>query len=42
MLEQEQLVYNCLSKSGLSLVWELAEEYSLLRGWEHSLVLQQQ
>ena len=42
MLEQEQLVYNCLSKLGLSLAWELAEEYSLLRAWEHSHVLQHQ
>ena len=43
MLEQEQLVYNCQSKLGLSLAWELAEGYmhNLLIAWEHSHVLQQ-
>ena len=42
MLEQEQFVCNCLSKSCLSLAWELAEEYNPLRAWEHSHALQQQ
>ena len=31
-----RLVCNCRSKSGLSLAWELTEEYNLLSAWGHS------